>query len=99
MAYAAVGALTLDRDQRRDLQPQAGMAPAELVDLKNLSADPSDAYRNVQLNGLRIHGLQPFRQNVAMFPVGFDEFPRHVSGDFNRFRHGSSLRHQTGKII
>ena len=34
-----------------------------------------------------------------MFPLGFDEFPCHISSNFNRFRHGSTLRHQTRKII
>ena len=70
-----------------------------LVHLKHLPDDPSDAYKNVQLNGLRIHGMQPLRQNVAMFAVGFDEFPCRVSSNFNRFRHGLPLRHQTRKII
>lgn len=34
-----------------------------------------------------------------MLSTGFDEFPCHVLGNFNRFGHSSALGHKTGQII
>ena len=34
-----------------------------------------------------------------MFPVRFDYFSCHISGNFNRLSHGSPLRHETRKVI